>query len=297
MIASAIQSVVSGGAADGCRAIDLRTWGGLDLRLLPDRGLDCGEAWFAGVPLAWVSEVGETAPLEDRLRGQEWRTAWGGGLVTTCGLHNVGAPSEGHGLHGEFSHRRARDVVVERGDEELVVRAVVEEAPFVLGREWRVRAGSGTATLRDVCRNTGTEPVPAPFLYHVNIGAPLWSAGARVHVDGADVTPRDADAAAHVDTWDRAPEDAADDPERVFEHERPSGEAVVSRERLSLRVRWDLGTLPRLHQWVDPGLGALGIEPANCSVLGCAHDRAEGRLPVLAPGEERVTWLELHAGS
>ena len=37
----------------------------------------------------------------------------------------------------------------------------------------------------------------------------------------------------------------------------------------------------------------LGLEPANCSVLGRAADRAAGRLPVLEPGEERVTRLEV----
>jgi hypothetical protein len=30
-------------------------------------------------------------------------------------------------------------------------------------------------------------------------------------------------------------------------------------------------------------------------VLGRAHDRAEGRLPVLAPGEERTTTLTITA--
>jgi hypothetical protein len=44
-----------------------------------------------------------------------------------------------------------------------------------------------------------------------------------------------------------------------------------------------------------PGLGVLGIEPANCSVLGVAHDRAEGRLPQLEPGEMRRTRLQIRA--
>jgi hypothetical protein len=34
-----------------------------------------------------------------------------------------------------------------------------------------------------------------------------------------------------------------------------------------------------------PGITVLGIEPANCSNGGRAHDRAEGPLPVLAAGE------------
>jgi hypothetical protein len=55
--------------------------------------------------------------------------------------------------------------------------------------------------------------------------------------------------------------------------------------------------MPRLWQWVHPapGLGVLGLEPANCSVLGAAHDRAEGRLPELAPGQERRTRLQIRA--
>ena len=63
MIATAISSIVTDGRAGGCRAIDLRVEGGIDLRLLPDRGLDAGDAWFGGVPLDWRSPVGETAPV------------------------------------------------------------------------------------------------------------------------------------------------------------------------------------------------------------------------------------------
>ena len=93
-------------------------------------------------------------------------------------------------------------------------------------------------------------------------------------------------------------------PERVFEHEVAPGpdgwcSATVRNPalRLEVTVRWDAATMPRLWQWVHPapGLGVLGLEPANCSVLGVAHDRAEGRLPELAPGEERRTRLEIRA--
>ena len=78
----------------GMRALDIRCWDGIDLRVLPDRGFDLGQAWFAGVPLAWVSAVGETGPL-DRPEGMDWSTRFGGGLMVTCGLRNVGMPAEG----------------------------------------------------------------------------------------------------------------------------------------------------------------------------------------------------------
>jgi hypothetical protein len=60
---------------------------------------------------------------------------------------------------------------------------------------------------------------------------------------------------------------------------------------LEVEVAWGHAGLPRLHQWLHPasGVWVLGLEPANCSVLGRAADRADGRLPILGPGETRTT--------
>jgi Domain of unknown function (DUF4432) len=281
--------VVAGGPATGCRALDIRVSRGLDIRVLPDRGFDVGAAWFRGVPIAWVSAVGETAPLPQP-RGVDWNDAFGGGLIATCGLRNVGAPSEGHGQHGTFSHLRAQDVSVERGDDEVIARARIVDASAIghrleVEREIRTRAGSGHVTLSDVTTNLGPDPEPAPLLYHVNVGPPLWDAGARLEIDSKEVVPRDDDARAALATWDEAPALEPGAPERVFEHVGATRAAVVN-EGIRLEVTSDL---PRLWQWTHPGYGVLGIEPANCSVLGRAHDRAEGRLPVLEPGEERRT--------
>jgi hypothetical protein len=140
---------------------------------------------------------------------------------------------------------------------------------------------------------------PAPLLYHVNLGAPLWSPGATLALDARRTIPIDADS---VEPWDHALEVIPGARERVFEHEVGVGEdgwcsAAVDSPPTGLRLilRWEAATLPRMHQWVHPapGIAVLGLEPANCSVRGRAADRAEGRLPVLEPGEERVTRLEL----
>jgi hypothetical protein len=232
------------------------------------------------VPIAWLSGHGEAVVPGD------WRASWGGGLVTTCGLRNVGAPSEGFGLHGDVSFQPARGVTFSP----RLVRGTVVDGDLVLDREWRL--DGDTVRLRDVCRNEGVTTEPAPLLYHVNFGPPFWAPGARVFGTVAPV-PRDADAAAHLAAWDRFPED--DGPERVYEHVPAPPSVSVVNAGLAVTVRW--GGLDRLHQWIDPSLGALGIEPANCSVLGRAADRAQGRLPVLEPGEERVTWLEVQASS
>jgi len=73
---------VYGGPAHGCRVLDLRVWDGIDLRILPERGFDIGAAWYRGVPLAWISGVGEAGPIQN-LQDTSWVDAFGGGLMTT----------------------------------------------------------------------------------------------------------------------------------------------------------------------------------------------------------------------
>jgi Domain of unknown function (DUF4432) len=313
-VASARSSRSGGDRGHPQRAVDVRVLDGIDLRLLPDRGLDIASAWYAGRPLAWVSRVGEVGPLPAP-RGADWNTAFGGGLLTTCGLQNVGAPSEGHGQHGTFSHLPARDLRIDRdveGDEVVVsVRAVIDDVD-ALGthlrceRLVRTTTGRGEVMVRDVVTNLGAEAVAAPFLYHVNLGAPLWSPGARLEVASREVVPRDAVALAAMDSWAAAPQPAEGAPERVFEHlvapdDRGWCTAAVVNPAAGIRleVGWDGRTLPRLHQWVHPaaGVNVLGVEPANCSVLGRAADRAAGTLPMLGAGDSRTTTISVRVSS
>ena len=298
MIATAVSSVVANGKAAGCRAIDLRVEGGIDLRLLPDRGLDAADAWFAGVPLDWRSPVGETGNVAD-----DWMLSFGGGLMVTCGLRNVGVPSEGHRQHGDYTFQRADVEAVERSGDALIVQGTISEVAALghhlhVDRTWRTYAGKGLVQLEDTVTNRGHTTEPALQLYHVNLGPPLWAEGASLAIDARATRPRDADAAAFADAWGSAPALQPGAPERVYEHDVVPGadgwcSATVTHGPIELTVRWDAATMPRMWQWVHPSYGVLGLEPANCSVLGVAHDRAEGRLPELAPGEERRTRLEI----
>jgi Domain of unknown function (DUF4432) len=297
-LATAVESLVSGSIAAGSRAVDLRVWGGIDLRLLPDRGLDIGAAWFRGTPLAWISQAGEQGPpRSEDLVDRAWEDAWGGGLMTTCGLSNVGAPSEGYGLHGTYTARAATDLQVERSTSELTATATVVDPPFTLSRRIVTTLGQGLARVDDRVVNDSEWTAAAPLLYHVNIGAPLWDEGAYLETDAHEVVPRDEAAAAGLATWDEPPSPAVDGAERVFEHVGASWARLTNpRLGLELTVR---SSLPRLWQWVHPATGtyALAVEPANCSVLGRAHDIAAGRMPFLDPGEARTSWLTIEAKS
>jgi len=269
-------------------AIDVRVLRGIHVRIHPRRGLDVGAAWFDGLPLAWISPAGEGGA-----DAADWRAAWGGGLVTTCGLDNVGRASEGVGLHGTYTFLAARDVATSASEREIVVTGIVDE-PRGLRVERRIatRVSHGRLELVDRTANLASGALEAPVLYHVNLGWPLWDDGAHVDTDATAVTPRDSDAEAGPWREARRPRNG---PERVYEHVGASAAAVVN-ERLGLRVRVD-SNLPRLWQWVDerPNYYAFALEPANCSVLGRAHDRADGRLPLLQPGEERETRVTITA--
>ena len=296
-VASAVVSVVADGAATGARAVDIRVWGGIDLRLLPDRGLDVGAAWFRGTPLAWISQAGEQGPPDAAALVDEetWSGAWGGGLVTTCGLSNVGRASDGHGLHGTYTARPATELRIERSTSEVTVTGTVTDPPFTLHRRVVTTCGTGLLRIDDRVVNASDWTAAAPLLYHVNIGAPVWGGEAFLETDAQEAVPRDEDAAAGLETWDVPPTPTAGAPERVFEHLGASWARLTSPDLgLELAVR---SSLPRMWQWVHPasGMNALAIEPANCSVIGRSHDIAVGRMPFLDPGEERATWLTIEA--
>ncbi len=301
-------SVVTEGPSSGTRAIDIRVDGGIDLRLLPDRGLDIGGAWALGRAISWVSGVGERSPIPNPT-GFDWGEAFGGGLMVTCGLRNVGMPSEGHGLHGGYSHQKATVESVRRrlsdGTAFVEVAARVEDAAATshllrLERTIRTYAGRHRLEVEDLTSNLGKTVEAAPILYHFNFGYPLWSGDALLELNTKNTIARDPASEASLSSWDRPPK-VEETEERVLEHEVEAeegwGSARIVNEEMGLAVRigWRVAELPRLQQWIDPapGVYALGIEPANCSTSGRAHDRAEGRLPMLERGESRETSLYL----
>ena len=317
-IARVSASRVDGGPADGMRVIDVVLMGGLSFRVLPDRGLDIGAAWCASgdgrmVPISWTSKLGESQPPLDMPAGNAWITRFSGGLLSTCGIDNVGPTSEGVGLHGSFSHRKASEVSTQRtvgpdGVVEVTIRGVIEDAD-ALERHIRIHrtitaaTGKASITVCDVVENLGVVDEPIPVLYHCNFGFPFWSDGASVTFPkGTTAIPRDADAAADSNTSD-FPGTAAGRPERVYEQSLPAGSATARIQspatQLAVEVRWSGESLDRCIQWIHPGAGvsALGIEPSNASVLGRAHDRAEGRLPILGAGQTNTFWVEISASA
>jgi hypothetical protein len=299
---------IADGAGHGSRTITVQPAGGLTTRIHLDRGMDLGGAWYAGQPVAWRSAVGESGPGRADA-GTGWLDHWQGGLLTTCGLRNVGSPSEGHGQHGSFTDLRARDVAVARrwledGHAAVEVSGILDDASS-LGSHLRVhrritlQTGSGSVRVEDRTVNLGPEPEQAPMLYHVNLGFPFLDPDSEYRIPGVRRSTADGyDVPA--EQWQRMGDSGVTGPDRIIEHELAEGATGVAEltgPRLGLvaEVVWDRTTMPRLHTWqrVQRGSYVASVEPANCGLGGREADRAEGRGPILEPGAERSTRVQI----
>ena len=305
------------GNEDGVRIIDARAAGGLAATILADRGLDLGAVWASGHQVAWQSSTGAVHPAY--FHEADWLRSFHGGMLTTCGLQNVGLPSDDEGrsfgLHGRISHVPARDVThrVIEVDGRLLAEVTGEvRETDVFGADLRLRRritlpmGEPVLHIEDEVVNGGYAPTALMLLYHVNIGYPVVAEGAHLIAPEAQVSPRDEAAAAAMGERSVFPPPRDGFGEQVFCHElAPTGEERVSATvvnpdfeptgGIGVTVSWDPRQLPRMWQWrmLGPGMYLTGLEPANCGLAGRAAERAAGTLQELAPGESRAFALSI----
>ncbi len=308
-IAGAVPCVLSGGKAEGVKAVELYTGGGLRLTVLPGRGMDIPRASFEEIPLTFQSGTGITSPSYYEEPGLGWLRSFFVGLLTTCGITASGAPStdgvRSFGLHGRISNSAAEDVSVRQeweGDEyRMLVSGRVREAAamgenLVLRRTIETRMGWRGFRLWDVIENRGFEPQPLMMLYHFNFGYPLLAPGARIIAPIVRTEPRDEQAAAGdgVRGALSMSEPVPGYREKVFFHQLraagggPSFVALVNRDigggrPLGAVLRFDTSQLPRLTEWkmMRRGFYVVGLEPGTVEPHGRGPLRERGELPMI----------------
>lgn len=296
------ESVGDPHSSAGGRSIALTLAGGLSFEVLVERGLDIGSAWAGGQPIAWRAPLSNPG-LAPSPAG--WLGRFGGGLLTTCGLDNIGAPRAGYGQHGSHHDTRAADVSITRlpasadGGPGVAVSGVIDSVE-TFGRTVRVyreieaRCDSPSLIIRDRIVNEGRQTAPVALLYHVNIGAPLVLPGSRIEVGAERHEPRED--VPGLDDWRTYPSPIDDVREAVWSHEELtsidgwSRASVTAADGRTATVEWITAQLPRLVQWVFPvrGRWALGLEPANAPLFGPERDADGAGIPPLGPGAE---WL------
>lgn len=308
--------VIDDGAGRGVRALCVNSGGGLRYRLLVDRGLDIDQAFFREHSLAFLTHRGVSPPAGGIERGIDWLKTFPGGLLTSCGPFNIGAPSddgEPLPLHGEHSNTPAEiEQVVQpdphNGRLEMSVTGVLRYGRLfgpnvTLRREVSTMLGSNTIAITDTFHNAGNQPVPHAWLLHINFGYPLVDGGAELCWD-AKVVPLGNPVA--QERFKSAAAKKVPDP---LEAHRGSTEAVaylypkassrdgvatvgIVNRRIGVGVAIDYNTrqFTRCVNWQHwgPGEYVTALEPSNGSVEGRAKDRAAGTLDSIEPGERKT---------
>ncbi|MBN1916911.1 MAG: aldose 1-epimerase family protein [Verrucomicrobia bacterium] len=303
--------VLNEGKSKGVAAIDVDTGTGFTCTVLPDRGLDISRASYNGIGLAFLTANGEVHPAYYDRHGAGWLRNFFAGLLTTCGLTNIGAPcmdvDEEIGLHGRYTNlpaQRVQDRSGWDGDEYRVEITGTIDDTVLFGEKLRLvrtittQIGRRGFTIHDRVENVGNKTSPFTILYHINPGFPLVDATSELVATVSKTEPVDERAAQSLDKWHCFSDPIPGFEEICYLHTaKPDKNGIACAAMLNrglagglgLCVRWDTTTLPYLNQWKMMGQMdyVVGIEPCNSPCKERSVVREAGLLPFLKPGETR----------
>ena len=305
------------------RAAVIHTGAGLDLTVLLDRCLDISCASFNGKAMSWRSTTGDVAPQYFEPEWLRWLRSYFGGLVTTCGLMNVGSPDEqsallGTGLHGRIGNTPAKNVKITqewRGNDYVISvsgtmrETVVFGENLTLTRTVSTKLGEKRFWIHDVVTNEGFKTTKYMLLYHCNIGWPVVDEGSEIIAPSKHVAPRDAVAEDGKENWYKLDPPIHGYSEKVYYHDMASDSrgnvtaAIVNSgfkakgEGFGVYLKYNKKELPRFVEWKQMGEQdyVVGFEPCNCGVEGRAVDEKQGLLHSLRPGQSQEVRLEFGA--
>ncbi|MEJ7767640.1 MAG: aldose 1-epimerase family protein [Chitinophagaceae bacterium] len=315
-------AVIDNGPGRGTRFAWINTGTGFRYKVIIDRGMDIGDAFFNQYSIAWLSHTGITYPQPFSDRGLDWLKTFGGGLLTTCGLDHVGGPesdlSGERGLHGQISNIPAElESIIQpdpmNGKMEMSITGTMKQTKIFgprleLKRTISGRLGSPSINIQDEVVNRGNTAAPHMILYHFNFGWPLVDEGTDIIWKG-NWQPRNP---AGENRIFRQGNNFKKCPPPLEDH-NGSGEEVGivdieadesgrcfcglhnSRLGVGVRLRFQKNQLPWLTNWQHWGHGeyVTGLEPGTNPPIGQSRARDNKELILLQPRESRTYNLEI----
>lgn len=281
------------GKAKGVRAIEINT-GVLRITVLPDRGMDIAEAAFKGVNVAWMSKAGITDSRFYEKDGKGFLRGFFGGLVTTCGLKNIGGPYKEWGLHDRISNTPAENISIFAdwvdGEYVMKVSGTVRQSQvfgenLTLKRTITTKLYDDSFTLEDTVINNGFCDENFALAYHCNFGYPLVSESARI-INVPDELSRVL-----------APTHGIDEACVGVEHTGEEATAGIENGDLAAYITYKRDTLPCFLVWQMFGESeyVIGLEPRTTNLGGANIDKKKEYV-VLKPFEEYNTYLKFSFG-
>ncbi len=318
------------GSARGVRVLQFRTGSGLAFEVNVDRCMDLASLDYRGLPLGWRSPVGPRSPWlheADGENGLGWLRSFSG-IMNTCGLDHVMAPTEEsaehynyphrsrvrHGIHGRAAYTPARlkGYGVDWDGDDAVLWAegeVRQVAMFgenlLLERRIEAKAGGSSVVISDKVTSLGFYPTPHALLYHVNFGWPLIAADTSL-VAPIEATPFTVHDTASTDIGpleQAAPQKSF--AEQVYQHDMATeSDGIVpvalinpamGPDGLGVLMEYDGTAMPALTQWqnLQEGNYVVGIEPGTVNAGSREDWKARGELAWLNHGDSRSYRLRL----
>ncbi len=271
------------------RAIEVST-GNLRFTILPDRCMDIAQAYYKSTAISWISKTGIVGPQFYEKDGFNWLRGFYGGLITTCGLKNIGNPVGEYGLHGRLSNIPAQNVSVFADwiDDEYIMKisgemreATVNGENFVFKRTITAKLFEDEFTVEDTILNEGFNDEDIALCYHCNFGYPLVKEGAKiinVPDEASGVT-----APVHNIEEECIAVDYTDDVVTVG----------IENDSIGAYITYQRNTLPDFLIWKMLGESeyVIGLEPRTTS-LGGQDIVDKDKYTTLKPFEEYKTKLK-----
>lgn len=279
------------GLGNGLQMIDVRTAAGLRFWLAQDRCLDIAELSYQGVNIGFFNKNGFVSNMYTNPSSCEFGRYWSGGLLTTCGLRNVGDYCQiGHEFfppHGRIGFLPARQVCIEENGGLLSIKGQIREASLFgecldLYRTITVAVDDAWIGIKDEIYNRTAQDEAIFLLYHLNFGFPFLEEDLQVRYPKGEVLPRTDFAKAHLDEYGKltAPIDFQE--EQVYFH-LPNEEQIevcLQNHRLGIQAQlcYQRSQLPILSEWkcMRSGDYVLGIEPGTSLLRGRKKELEEG---------------------
>lgn len=290
-----------GGTGDGMRLLQVRNGKGLEFTISADRCSDISRVSFQGANMGFFSPCGYVAPQYYDPVGKGFLKSFTAGFLTTCGRRAAGAACQDEGedlpMHGTISHKPAQQLNWLVDGEKISISAKMYDAEIfgdklALERTITCSLEENTIELEDCVRNIGDRESPLMLLYHFNMGYPLLSETAKLHIPSDSMRPRDREAEKGLSAWDEIIPPQPQYQEQCFYHTfEKEGRAGIFNPKISkgLVMSFDPRELDCFTQWKMMGTKdyVMGLEPGNCYPDGRDVVRREGKLKWIHPNEEK----------
>lgn len=285
--------------------------GEISLMIAPDRGAEVRSLRASGVELLYRPPWAPAPLLPGPLTADAWERAWHGGWQLLW--PNAGVPCTVNGVQQGFhgAGSVAPFSVIESDGRSASLQC--ERDGLFCERCYEVDGGRVRATAR--ISNRSERSIPLITVEHLVLGGHLAAAGTAIGLDGGWLVEQ---------TWDGTPlppgggwpwlggEDFSVLPDRTSRFAVVQGvlagtARIAGAEGVTLELSFDRTAYPHLWLWEERFAAAvapwdgrgecLAIEPASVpSTDGLAAAIARGEATVLAPGDERSSWIELRPG-